>query len=140
MRQVLAVLLCLTALSACETTDPTTNTTSLPTSPTNPTIETFNGTVQAQGKDIKLFTVSLSGGTLAVTLTTVTPNIQMSLGVGTWDGTTCTLLQSPSLVGAAAAPQLEGQVNLGSYCVVVADALTGAQTGPVTYSVTVAHY
>jgi len=112
-------------------------------SPTNPTVETFTGTVQPQNKDVKPFTILLSGGTLAVTLTSATPNIPMSLSVGSWDAptSTCTAIQNGTTIATAGgAPQLQGQVNLGNYCIIVADALTGAQTGPVVYSVTVSHY
>ncbi len=142
MKRVLAVLLPVVALSGCMTADPTAaGSSSPPTNPSNPVIETFTGTVQPQGHDVHPFTITLSGGTLAVTLTSVAPNIAMGLSVGTWDGATCTTLQNGTTIATAGtAPQLSGQVNLGSYCVIVADALTGAQTGPVTYSLTVSHY
>jgi hypothetical protein len=141
MKRALSALLCLAAFSACQTSDPTTSGSSVPTASTNPTVETFTGTVQPQGKDVKPFTILLSNGTLAVALTAATPNIQMSLGVGSWDGTTCTALQNgTTLATPSAVPQLTGQVNQGNYCVIVADAMTGAQTGPVAYSVTVSHY
>jgi hypothetical protein len=134
-------LVWLAAFSGCQTNDPTTSGSSVPTTPTNPIVETFAGTVQAKSKDVKQFTIALSGGTLAVTLTSANPSIQMSLGVGTWDGTNCNVLQGGTLLATpSSAPQIQGQVNLGNYCVIVSDAMTGVQTGAVTYSVTVSHY
>ena len=143
MKRAFSVVLCLVAATGCQTSDPTTSGSSVPMSPTNPTVETFTGTVQPQNKDVKPFTILLSGGTLAVTLTSATPNIPMSLSVGSWDRptSTCTAIQNGTTIATASgAPQLQGQVNLGNYCIIVADALTGAQTGPVVYSVTVSHY
>ena len=73
MKRALSLVFCFVAASACQTSDPTTSGSSVPTTPTNPTVETFTGTVQPQGKDVKPFTIAFSGGTLAVTLTSTVP-------------------------------------------------------------------
>jgi hypothetical protein len=62
----------------------------------------------------------------------------MSLGIGTFTSSTCTLLTSASVVTQASAiAQLTGTANAGSYCVMVSDA--GHQVAPVTHAVTVTH-
>ena len=131
--------MCLAALAAgCQTTDPTTTTT-IPTTPTNPTVENFSGTVQVKSNSIKPFTVTLSGGTLTVALTSASPSIAMGVGVGQWDGTTCTLLTNGSQTSLPRPdPILQGTVNLGDYCLSVFDA--GSQTAAVNYTATVTHY
>ena len=132
-----AVALAVSAV-ACDTADPTTSS-AAPTTAVPPTVETFTGTVAAGSKDVKSFNVLLTGGTLTVTLTAAGPpsSIAMALGVGNFADSTCTLITSVP-AQASTAPQLSGAVSAGAYCVVVAD--SGAQTGPVTYGVTVTHY
>jgi hypothetical protein len=91
--------------------------------------------------DYHPFTVTLSGGQVNVILTAAGPpaTIYMGLGVGTYNGTGCTLLTGGSVVAqAGATAQLAGILNAGSYCVMVYDA--GNQTASITYSVTVNHY
>ena len=139
-RPAQALALCLLAiLGGCTTEDPTT-TTNIPTVPTNPTAENFSGTVPVQGQDVKPFTILLSGGTLTVALTAVSQPIAMGVGVGSWDGTTCTLFTNGTRsTTASAAPQLAfNQVPLGSYCISVFD--VGNETASVTYTTTITHY
>jgi hypothetical protein len=63
----------------------------------------------------------------------------MGLGIGSFDGTTCTLFSNGSVVTPAGAiAQLTGTANAGNYCVQVAD--VGNQAAPVNYAVTVTHY
>jgi hypothetical protein len=139
MKRALPILMCLAALAAgCQTEDPTATTT-IPTTPTNPTVQTFSGTVQVKGRDIKPFSVALSGGTLTVALTSASPSIAMGVGVGLWDGTTCSLLTNGSQTTLPRPdPILQGTVNGGDYCLQVFDA--GSQTVAVTYTATVTHY
>ena len=103
--------------------------------------ESFTGTVAVSGNDSHAFTVALSGGQVNATLTAAGPpsTIYMGLGIGSYTGSTCTLLASGSVVTpAGTTSQLSGTLNAGSYCVMVFD--TGNQTTPVTYAVTVNHY
>jgi hypothetical protein len=136
-RFAVAVLLALST-AACDTADPTTSS-AAPSVAVPPTVETFTGTVAAGSKDVKPFNILLTGGTVTLTLTAAgpPPTITMAFSVGTFDGSTCTLIQSVAAQGSTT-PQISGTANAGAYCVVVAD--TGAQTGPVTYAVTVTHY
>jgi hypothetical protein len=124
---------------ACQTGDNSNVT--LPTTPAPVLTERFAGTLDVKAKAIGDFTIKLSGGLLTVTLTAAGPpaNIVMGLAVGTFDGTTCTILSNGSTNTAAGAnPQLSGTLNGGRYCVQVSD--IGNQTAPVTYAVTVTHY
>jgi hypothetical protein len=82
-----------------------------------------------------------SGGALAATLTAAGPpaTIFMGFGIGSWDGTSCTLLSGGSVnTQAGAVAQLSGTVNSGNYCVMVYD--IGNQTAPISYTWTMTHY
>jgi len=60
------------------------------------------------------------------------------LGVGIPSGASCSLLTNASVsTQAGATAQLSGTAAAATYCVVVYD--IGNQTGPINYSVTVAH-
>jgi hypothetical protein len=137
-RRFAAALALALSVAACDTADPTTSG-AAPTTPVQPTVETFTGTVAQGSKDVKPFNILLTGGTVTLTLTAAGPpsTIAMALGVGNFADSTCTLIQSVP-AQASTTPQLSGTANAGAYCVVVAD--SGAQTGPVTYAVTVTHY
>jgi len=141
MRRSLPLLCLLLAAAACNTTASTTSTTSV-TAPTPAvTTETFSGAVDVGGSAYNPFTIALSGGQVNVILTAAGPpsTIYMGLGVGTYDGTACTLLTGGSVVTpAGTAAQLAGILNAGAYCVMVYDA--GNQTASIIYSVTVNHY
>jgi hypothetical protein len=139
-RACVAALAIALAAVACDTVDPTTSSTA-PSVVVPPTTENFTGTVLVKGSDVKSFNVLLTGGTLAATLTAAGPpsTISMNFGVGTMSGSTCTLLGS-TITSASSNPQLADAVNAGSYCIMVSDSGSGAQTAPVTYSVVVTHY
>ena len=105
------------------------------------TTETFNGTVAVGGNDVHPFTVTTSNLNLSVTLTAAGPpsTIFMGLGVGTYSGTTCSLLSSGATTAqAGTAAQLSGTITAGAYCVAVFD--VGNQSAPVTYTAVVTHY
>ena len=60
-------------------------------SPTpNPTTETFTGTLVPGQRAIHPYAVT-SPGTVYTTLTTLSGPAFIGLGIGTWDGTTCTV-------------------------------------------------
>jgi hypothetical protein len=105
------------------------------------TTDTFTGTVAVGGNDSHPFTVTTPDQSLAVTLTAAGPpsTIFMGLGVGTFSGSTCTLISTGYLTTqAGTAAQLSGTISAGAYCVMVFD--VGNQSAPVTYTVVVNHY
>jgi hypothetical protein len=110
-----------------------------PSSPTPATsTETFGGTI-AQGSNRPTFTVTVAQtGPVTVTLTTMSPNVTMGLGIGTASGTTgCTLTSSSTSVLAGSAPQLTVTEPAGTYCISLYD--VGNLTGSATFTVTVSH-
>jgi len=125
-------------LGACDSGDTVT-----PTTPTEPTTtpvsvtDTFSGKLEISGSSEHKF--SVGKGTVVTTLTTVgfSSTVALGLGVGTWDGTTCTLViqsetavQSSYMIGTATAT-----VDL---CVKIWD--VGNLTDSSTYELTVVHY
>ena len=130
---------------------------STPTAPT-PVLqtETFTGTLQPLGLDVKTFAVvyTQSSTDLSViinSLTTVTGSspvtgITMGIGFGAISGSTCSLqVQTPvaTLGQELFAPN---GASPGTYCVQIFDCPTGTTgctstlTEAVTYSMTVKHY
>jgi hypothetical protein len=94
--------------------------------------------VAVGGSDFHTFTAS-QNGQVVVTLTTAGPpaTIPMGIGVGTPNGTSCTLLPGASTVTTAGGSMLMGEVSGGTLCVDVYD--VGNATGPVSYTVSVSH-
>jgi hypothetical protein len=92
-------------------------------SPSSPLVtENFSGTVQVGGSDSHPFTVTSSGAQITLDLTSVGPpaTISMGLGIGGWDGTTCTPLSGGyGTVQASPTPQLGGNISAGIYCAIV---------------------
>jgi hypothetical protein len=113
---------------------------SSPSDSTGLKTENFSGTVPVKGSDFHQFTTTLTGE-VDVTLSSVTPAVNMGVGVGTTDGTTCTLLLGASTpsngVAAGTNAQLAGIVSAGTFCVQIYD--VGNLTSAATYSVTVVH-
>jgi hypothetical protein len=146
-----AAALALGLLTAACTSNSTSTTT--PTVSTTTTTEILTGTVPPPVNGVlqsafNPFTVGQGGGQIAVTLTSATETlpggtllttVAMGLGVGTSDGTTCTLLASGfTIAQAGSAPQLSGTVSTsGAYCVQLSD--VSNQVGPVAYAVAVTH-
>lgn len=130
----------LLATAACSTSsDTTASSTTAPTAAA--TTENFSGTVQVGGNDSHPFTVTTSGAPITLTLTAVGPpaTIFMGFGVGSWDGTTCTLVSGGFITTqAGTTPQLSGNINAGNFCLMVYD--VGNMSAPVTYTATAAHY
>ena len=116
------------------TTDTTTTTT-----PAVTVTEAFNGTLTLNGAQTYSFTAT-AGGTVTVTLTSVTPDTTAILGLalGTWNGTSCQIvisndnaIQGSNVTGTATAA--------GNFCVRVYDA-AGTLPNPETFSVSIVHY
>ena len=100
--------------------------------------ETFSGTLAPQGSSVFTFTAAKSG-TVAVTLTTLTPSTTsgVGLGFGTPNGAACTLTSSTPNATAGSAAQITVNANAGSYCVRVYD--SGSLTSAATFTITVTH-
>src|SRR5262245_23158327 len=142
MKYLLNVWLALAVASAaCTSSDHLTGpslgdggTTTVPAS-----TETFNGTVPVGGSDIHTF--NALAGPLTVTLNSAGPpaTIVMGVGVGTPNGSACTIFNGGSVnTSAGSSAQLTGSINSpGPLCVQVSD--IGNQTASVTYRVTVIH-
>ena len=102
-----------------------------------------NGTRQT---DTKTFTVKASGE-LDVTLTSAIESlpsgqflttVTVGLAIGNWSGTTCTAISGASTnAQAGSSPQISGNVQAGTYCVMVTDVTN--QLGPVQYALSVDH-
>ena len=120
-------------------------TTGDPVVPTAPSVspatvtETFTGTVLTQSSDAHNFIVQVTSP-LAVTLTVVTPNVPVGMGIGVPSGLSCSLTLgtgSSLITQASANAQLKGTAIPGTFCVVVYDA--GDVMESVEYTVTVHH-
>ena len=109
------------------------------TSPSTALTETFSATLYQNNSVMFTFTTTQSG-TVAVTLTAVTPatTALLNLGIGTPNGTNaCTLTTSASSAVAGSIAQITTSENAGSYCVKVYD--TGTLSATSTVTVTIAH-
>jgi len=102
------------------------------------TTDTFNGTLTPNGSLLFTFVVA-NAGSVAVTLTAVSPATTGALGLGVGPSTngTCTIANSTSAAIAGGSPQLSATENAGSYCVKVTDA--GSLTTASAVTVTVTH-
>jgi hypothetical protein len=131
-----------TSLAGCN--DSTTNTPNTPTTPTTPTTpavtETFTGTLNRNGGVTFPFTAT-AGGSVAVTLTTLTPTstLVVGLSLGTWTGSACQAVvpndsatQGTTVVGTVTAA--------AALCARVYDSAANVQTNqPQDFTVTVVH-
>ena len=109
--------------------------TTSPSPSPQPKTETFNGTVAVRGCSSNNFTTS-ADGEMDVTLTGASPSSTMSVYIGTPVGGTCSAIFGPALLSPGSSP-VTGNATAGTYCVNVCD--SGAQTGTVSYTVTVQH-
>jgi hypothetical protein len=66
----------------------------------------------------------------------VPATVQMQLGLGTPEGTGCTVT-APITVAAGTAAQITGPQNAGVYCARIAD--IGNLFAPASFSITIAH-
>lgn len=125
--------------SACggsSTTSPTT-----PGSVTPPTTEVFTGVLPVGGSAFHPFTIALSNGQVSATLTAAGPpsTVSLGLGVGTPNGSACSLFSGSSVIAqASTTAHITGTADAGSYCVSIFD--VGNQSTDVTYTVRVTHY
>src|SRR5215216_3429113 len=116
-------------------TNPTT-----PNTPTQPTTtEAFSGTLTRNGASSVTFTVT-AGGTVTATLTTLTPDgtVPVGLSLGTWTGSAC------QVSGISNDTAVQGTVVTGTVtsaaalCVRIYDAAEKVTT-TMSYTITVVH-
>ena len=111
----------------------------LPTTPTqpDPVTDTFTGTININGAATHTFTVAAAGA-VTTTLTSITPDaaIQVSFGLGTWNGTSCQLVMTKddAVQGNALTALNSGA---GTLCTRISD--VGKMTESLTYTITVVH-
>jgi hypothetical protein len=106
-------------------------------SSSTPTTDTFNGSLTPNGSLVFTFSVAASGS-VAVTLTAVSPATTGPLGLGAGPSSSgnCTIANATSGATASGSPQLSATENPGNYCVKVSDAGTLVTTSSVTVTVT----
>ena len=111
----------------------------LPTTPTqpDPVTDTFTGSITVNGAATHTFTVA-AAGMVTGTLTSITPDpaIQVSFALGSWNGTSCQLVQvkDDARQGNALTALNSGA---GTLCARISD--VGKMTEPLTYTITVVH-
>jgi len=102
--------------------------------------ETFSGTLAAQVSSVFVFSVTQSG-TIAVTLTSLSPTttVPVALGIGTSTvgATTCTTTSSTPTATAGSSPQITIDGQPGAYCIVIHN--VGSVTTASTFTITVVH-
>ena len=128
--QAVAALLALT-VTACGGADLTP-----PTSPTPaPQTEIFSGQINQHGAATYPFT-ALAGGTVTVTLKSVSPEVVIGLSLGTWNGLACQIVIAND--AAVQTTVVAGTVaTVGNLCVRVYD--VGKVTEPTAYEIQVVH-
>jgi len=112
-----------------------------PTTPTvTTTTEAFSGTLAQSGTASHSFNVSATG-TVTISLTSLSPLTTMSigLGIGSWDGSTCSAAMSKNDNARAGSTALTGTAIAGNYCVRVYDSGNIPADWTVTYEVSVVH-
>ncbi len=137
----LGLLMC-TALMAVASEACKSASTSTPTTPTptpTPITDVFTGSIPQLGSAVHPFVVTATGS-IAITLTSVSPLATMALGVavGSWDGTTCTVISQNDNVRAGGAG-LTGTAVSGNYCAKVYDSGNIPDGTTVTYTVQIVH-
>ena len=131
------------AVSACAGSSG--NSSSLPTT-TTPTAslvtDTFSGSITQNGTAIYPFSVTSSGGTLLAGFTSIAPATvtALGMGVGAWDGTTCSLNQSQNDAARSGNTALNGTAQAGNYCIRVYDGGNIQEGVTATYTLQVQHY
>ena len=142
---VLGVILCAAFLPACSTTptSPTLPTTTTTTTTSTTSIvsatETFDGVLS--GGVVNYHTFHTLAGTVTTTITSIDPTAftaPIGLGVGTWDGSSCTVvIANPgATVGSVLVGTATTELDL---CVKVYDIGNLAANFVLNYQVTVVH-
>jgi hypothetical protein len=110
------------------------------TTPTTPTsvIDSFNGTLAAQGSVQFPFTVT-TPGVVSATLTTLNPQatITVGFGLGQPSAGVCNLISGAFSESAKVGQPISGSIGAGSYCVALYD--IGNVVGSDDFTITIAH-
>jgi hypothetical protein len=106
----------------------------------SPTTETFVGRLPVGGARFYSFTLAVSG-MVNVTLVSiggqaVSPDVMVSLGLGTVSGTSCTP-SSTATVSSGPTAQVTATEQPGLYCVNIAD--VGNLPAPADFTITIDH-
>jgi hypothetical protein len=111
--------------------------TATPTTPTN-VIDTFNGTLSAQGSVQFPFTVA-TPGVVSATLTSLNPQatITMGFGFGQPSAGVCNLITGAFSESAKVGQPISGTIGAGSYCVALYD--IGNVVGTDDFVITISH-
>jgi hypothetical protein len=141
MRRLLPgiLLFALTAGVAGCNDDVTTPTTTTTSTPATTTTETFSGTLTRNGASSTTFTAN-AGGTVTATLTTLTPDgtVPVGLSLGTWTGSSCQV-SGISNDAAVQGTVVTGTVNsAAALCIRIYDAAEKVTT-TMSYTITVVH-
>ena len=141
MRRLIPGLLLLavvaTGATGCNDNNNTPITNPNPTPTPTIVTEVFSGTLRTNGASTFPFSAT-AGGTVTVTLTTLTPDATLPIGLslGTWTGSACQVVIAND--NAAQAAAISGTVtSAASLCVRVYD--VGRVSSAVDYAVTVGH-
>jgi hypothetical protein len=129
--RVAAVLAVAVASGACDNS---------PTAPALFTSETFTGTVVREGTSSHTFITGQTSATV-VRVTTLSPLVGLGLALGTPTPTTTGEVCSIT-IGQAAVQQgdtFQVQLDAATYCVMMFDIGTVAESSTVAYTVTVQH-
>lgn len=137
-RLFLSLLIPASVMIASACTNPLSDLFGNPTTPSTntSTTDTFNGTLAPNGSLVFTFSVA-TAGSVAVTLTAVSPATTgpLGLGVGPSSDGNCTIANSTSGATAGGSSQLSAMENPGNYCVKVSDAGSLMTTSTVTVTV-----
>ena len=137
-RLFLSLLIAASVMITSACTNPLGDLFNNPTSPSTntSTTDTFNGTLAPNGSLVFTFSVA-TAGSVAVTLTAVSPATTgpLGLGVGPSSNGNCTIANSTSGATAGGSSQLSATENPGNYCVKVSDAGSLITTSTVTVTV-----
>ncbi len=129
---VLVVLAMSLATAGCEAGN-------TPIRPTNVTSQTLTGTLALGGVFTFPFTVTVTGTVTAVVENVIgvsTPDqATVGLGIGTWDGSTCTLILKNE--SATFNTAIVGTILAGNYCLQLYD--VGQMTEEIDYGVRLDH-
>jgi hypothetical protein len=138
-RSILVVLALAVPLLGCDNSGTSSSGVTQPSVPL--TSQTFTGSVPVGGSSTNTTFVVATSGEVDITMTALGPpaNIIMGLAIGI-PSTTDSSCAAPAAAGQnvqASATPLMGSLQAGTYCVKIYD--VGYQTGPINYTVTVAH-
>ena len=130
----------LTGVAGCDDDTETPNTPTNPSTPSTPaTTITFNGTLTRNGAATTTFTAT-AGGTVTATLTTLTPDsaLPVGLSLGAWTGSACQVSGISNDVAVQGTAVTGTVTSAAALCVRIYDAAEKV-TAPMTFTITIVH-